>query len=778
MEAVLATIALVLVAGAFVGNLYASRRRALPRVSVYGELQRRLREDRPKTLPDGAERKQSPAGRPGLYATLTERIDETPSDEDGQGIWEVLAKRVDPAEYRPQLRPDVEVKTFNLRWGNDYAMIANPTELLHYQLEIGDVPLLPLMDGTRTVGQIVVERFQESGDMELDGVADLVRELRQGNFLTDRFVNVREMVKQAADPVSRARAKAREFVKTLSVDWAGAHGLVEWFYRHLIRHFFRPVVAVLTTLVAVVGFVAFVATYRSHRFEIGGNSLAIQTFVLLGMDYVLTFIHELGHAVVLVHYGRKVKSAGFMLYFGSPVFYVESSEVLMLDRRQRIVQAAAGPYAELIISGLASALIWSFPDSAISPFLYTWAVLNYFVIFMNLVPMLELDGYFILADVIQVPDLRPRSLRFIRYDLWRKLRGRERITKQELGLALYGFLGVAFTILSVFTALFFWKTVFGGLISQLWNGGPLGRAFLVALVLFITGPVLRGAVTLGRSLVKKVMGVADSIRFRLQTSWRVEAAQLLDGSPMFDDLPEDVLSELAGRVILKRYPAGKAVFRQGERPVAFYIVRKGSLHVVEEDEQTGKERVIRTIGRGESFGELGLIDGAARSATVRPVVDTELFEVDESTFDRLLSDMLHVPEFAPTLQQAAEIRQLKPFASLGSADVAELLEHGEWINVPPDTAVVEEGAEGDYFYVIGSGQADVIQGGELVRTLGPGSHFGELALLMRIPRTASVIARTPVRAFRLDREAFDGVVAAAFRRGVVSAAPMERTSQH
>jgi hypothetical protein len=62
---------------------------------------------------------------------------------------------------------------------------------------------------------------------------------------------------------------------------------------------------------------------------------------VLGMDYVLTFIHELGHAVVLVHHGRKVKSAGFMIYFGSPVFFVESSEVLMLDRKERIVQAFA-----------------------------------------------------------------------------------------------------------------------------------------------------------------------------------------------------------------------------------------------------------------------------------------------------------------------------------------------------------------------------------------------------------------------------------------------------
>ena len=46
------------------------------------------------------------------------------------------------------------------------------------------------MDGTRTVKEIVVERFQESGDMELSGVADLVRQLRVGNFLTDHYVDI------------------------------------------------------------------------------------------------------------------------------------------------------------------------------------------------------------------------------------------------------------------------------------------------------------------------------------------------------------------------------------------------------------------------------------------------------------------------------------------------------------------------------------------------------------------------------------------------------------
>jgi CRP-like cAMP-binding protein/Zn-dependent protease len=714
----------------------------------------------------------------GVFGAVHGAIASAPEQDHEGGIWSRLSERLDPATYRPQLRPDVEVKTFKLRWGNDYAMIANPTELLHYQLSVDDVPLLELMDGTRTVREIVVERFQESGDMELDGVVGLVRELRTGNFLTDRYVDARDIIDTAVHPTSLARAKTREFVRTLSVEWAGAHRLVDWFYRHFVRFFFKPVVAVLAAILAVLGLVAFVAIYRSGRFELSAGSAAATTFVLLGMDYVLTFIHELGHAVVLVHHGRKVKSAGFMLYFGSPAFFVESSEVLMLDRKERIQQAFAGPYAELIVSGIATIFIWAFPDAGISHFLYTWAVINYFVIFMNLIPLLELDGYFILADLIQVPDLRPRSLRFIRYDLWRTLRRRGRFTRQEVGLALYGILGVAFTILSVFTAVFFWKTIFGGLISSLWNGGILGRALLFVLALFVLGPAIRGAINFARAVARKVKGRLDALRFKLETGWRVEAAELIDGSPIFGELPEDVLSDLAGRVELKRYPAGKPIFRQGDRPRACYIVRRGRLDVVEEERETGKERVIRTIERGDMFGELGLVDGAPRSATVRPVVDSELFEIDESTFDRLLSDTVSLPEFIPTLQQAAELRALPPFESLGSTAIAELLRRGRWISVPPGDELVEQGAEGDAFYVIGSGQAEVLQDGDVVRTLGPGAHFGELALLMNIPRTATVVARTPLRAFQLDRDGFDDVVAGVFRRGIVTAAPVGRTAEH
>jgi CRP-like cAMP-binding protein len=232
-------------------------------------------------------------------------------------------------------------------------------------------------------------------------------------------------------------------------------------------------------------------------------------------------------------------------------------------------------------------------------------------------------------------------------------------------------------------------------------------------------------------------------------------------------------------VELRRYSAGKPVFRQGDRPKAFYVVRSGVLEVLEEDLETGKERVIRTLVTGDTFGELGLIDGSPRSATVRPAVDAELFEVDESTFDRLLATMVHVPEFAPTLQRAAELRSLPPFQALGSSEIGLLLEHGRWLNVAPGEAIVEEGEEGDAFYVIGAGQVEVHAEDRVLRSLGPGSYFGEIALLMDVPRTATVVARTPLRVYRLDRDGFEQVVAEAFRRGALTAATaIERTSQH
>ena len=206
-------------------------------------------------------------------------------------------------------------------------------------------------------------------------------------------------------------------------------------------------------------------------------------------------------------------------------------------------------------------------------------------------------------------------------------------------------------------------------------------------------------------------------------------------------------------------------------------MRKGTLRIEEEHPETGDTTALRMLTRGDSFGELALLESSPRTATVRATEDAELFAVDKSTFDRLFAGAIHTPSFELTLQTMAELRDMPAFSTLGTEELSELLAHGSWVTALPREAMVEQGAVGEAFFAIRSGQVDVVRDGSVIRTMGPGTHFGEIALLRDVPRTASVVAKTAVRAFRLDREGFDQVVREAFRRGALKP-PSDKTWQH
>ncbi len=714
---------------------------------------------------------------PDVYGLVADR-----AAADGHAdsrLWDRLSDLLDPTRYRPKLAEYVEIREFPLKWGNDYVMVANTRDLLHYRLPASELPLLRKMDGSRSVKELVLDEFEASGDLDPDAVTDLVRTLYEGNFLDQRYRDVDALVARALDPVTERRRKARTFAKTLTIEWSDANRVVQWFYDHGLRYAFSKAAVAVEVFVAIVGVVIFARLVVSGDFTIGGPSLAASFIVLWLLDYFSVFIHELGHALVVVRNGRRIKSAGFMIYFGSPAFFVDGSDGLMMDRRQQILSSFAGPFAEMILASLCALIVWWFPEWFLARTLFTAAALNYYLILMNLIPLLELDGYFILADVIQVPDLRPRSLAFMRDDLVRKIRHREHFTKQDVGLALYGTLGVAFTVFALYSSYRYWKTLFGPLVTRLWDGGTYTRILLIALAVVVIGPVVRGLISLVRSIGRRVRAVARRIRFRLETRWRVEAAELIDALPIFEDVPVDVLNELAGRVRLRTLATNQPVFRQGDRPTAFYVVRNGILEVVEEDPESGDEHQIRTLVRGESFGELALLMDSPRAATIRAVEEAEVFEIDQGTFDRLLADTIHVPDFEPTLQQLAELRQQPCFAHLGTDQLVELRRRGEWMVVGAGRSVVEQGEEGDSFYAVASGRFDIVTDGELKQTIGPGAYFGEIALLLDVPRTASVIARTPARVFRLDRVGFDRILAGSFRRGTLDPTlPVTQTMTH
>lgn len=79
----------------------------------------------------------------------------------------------------------------------------------------------------------------------------------------------------------------------------------------------------------------------------------------------------------------------------------------------------------------------------------------------------------------------------------------------------------------------------------------------------------------------------------------------------------------------------------------------------------------------------------------------------------------------------------------------------------PGDIIVEKGATGaQSLWLVLEGEVDVMVGGEVHRTLGPGTHFGELALLTEAPRSADVVARTQTLALEFSRNHLDGLIAA------------------
>jgi MFS family permease len=106
------------------------------------------------------------------------------------------------------------------------------------------------------------------------------------------------------------------------------------------------------------------------------------------------------------------------------------------------------------------------------------------------------------------------------------------------------------------------------------------------------------------------------------------------------------------------------------------------------------------------------------------------------------------------LREIAMLRRLRLFAPVPAPAVEAAARRLIPVTVGAGQAVVREGEPGDRFYVVVQGAAAVRQDGRELRTLGPGDAFGEIALLRRVPRTASVVAIEPLELRALERDDF------------------------
>jgi CRP/FNR family transcriptional regulator len=116
-----------------------------------------------------------------------------------------------------------------------------------------------------------------------------------------------------------------------------------------------------------------------------------------------------------------------------------------------------------------------------------------------------------------------------------------------------------------------------------------------------------------------------------------QSVELLSRVPLFSELSRDELERISRVSVERSFPAGVRVFHEGDHSDACYLVRKGDLRVTREHPD-GRAIALATLGPGDIFGELAMLDGEARSASVETLSDAELLALPAADVRRLLAD--------------------------------------------------------------------------------------------------------------------------------------------
>ena len=182
-----------------------------------------------------------------------------------------------------------------------------------------------------------------------------------------------------------------------------------------------------------------------------------------------------------------------------------------------------------------------------------------------------------------------------------------------------------------------------------------------------------------------------------------QSIDLLSRVPLFSELSREELERISRVSVARSFPAGVRVFHEGDHSDACYLVRTGDLRVTREHPD-GRAIALATLGPGDIFGELAMLDGEARSASVETLTDAELLALPAGDVRRLLADH---PDIS-----------VKPIAALTRRlrETNERVARQSFQTVPSRVAGVltqliaeESAAEGRHGITIRMTQADLAQ---------------------------------------------------------------------
>jgi putative peptide zinc metalloprotease protein len=366
------------------------------------------------------------------------------------------------ARSRPRQRPGVELHERITADGTSVLTLKDGARGKYFRLSREGAFVWNRLDGTHTLRDLTMDLFLAYKVLAPDVVMDIIRHLA-----AEEFVELERL------DTTAARSRRQRFIDgvfrvmeyTFSLN--GCDAFFNGLYTHVGRYAFTRIGIVLTLALAAGGFAAFLAmAQRSAGTLLHAATIARVGVVMIPLIIVAILLHELGHGVAAKAAGARVDRVGFGWFWFRMMLFVDTSDAWLANREQRMLVDAGGILVNLVLAGAAGYIALFTPNLTVAAVAWVFALWSYMAVLRNLNPLLEYDGYYLLMDALERPNLRGKSLGWIATGLWPALRSRASLRGHRFEL-LYALGAVVYIGIVVVWTLFIYRYTAQGWVARI-----------------------------------------------------------------------------------------------------------------------------------------------------------------------------------------------------------------------------------------------------------------------------------------------------------------------
>ncbi len=424
----------------------------------------------------------------------------TQNDPNSPNLWDELKSTLDPQKYIPVRAAGIVSKEMKDGSGHHF-ILKNGKTHTYVRLAPQEFWVWEQIDGSKTVQNLVMAYFMQYKAFGFGAILSLIGRLRDNHMLDEKpqrlYADLSAGVQSQSFFYKLTLGARAAFTREFSIRNLDKH--LERIHRNGGWILFTWPLQILYLLLSTVGLYLYYLLTSDPSYQI----LSLESPVQLGViAYLPLLIHEFGHAITAKHVGCEVYKGGAMLYFGMPAVFVDTTDVWMFGKRARLAVTWAGPYTGYIIGGGLASIVYFAPGlpTQTAQAMLQVASSSILITTLNILPLLKLDGYYILSDALEIPLLRERSMEF----LTRKARGKflkkETWTREEKIFLVFGALAFLSTFYFTWGGLHFWDrqaatsitdllNLEGEWTTVLWNIfiGALGVSSILLSIYWIAG---------------------------------------------------------------------------------------------------------------------------------------------------------------------------------------------------------------------------------------------------------------------------------------------------